>query len=104
MKKTYFSSLIVVSISTILSLPNACQQDIIELISKTMEIYVDGRLVKSLRTEDRVKDLDAIFQISGRYKMMLKFLKHTFAITFKEFLDYMIKKRGIDTSPKRPRP
>lgn len=38
-------------------------------ICKTMEVYVDDMLVKSFKTTDHVKHLDAAFQILRRYKM-----------------------------------
>lgn len=35
----------------------------VELIGKTMEIYVDDILVKRLKLEDHTKHLDEVFQI-----------------------------------------
>lgn len=40
-----------------------------DLIGKTMEVYVNDTLVKSLKVEDLVKRLDEAFQILQRYRM-----------------------------------
>lgn len=46
-----------------------------DLIGKTIEVYVDDILVKSLKTLDHLKHFDATFQILRRYKMRLNPLK-----------------------------
>lgn len=42
-----------------------------DLIGKTIKIYVDDMIVKSLKTKDRIKHLDEAFRILRRYRMRL---------------------------------
>lgn len=59
------------------------------LIGKIIELYIDDNLVKSIKTKDRVKSLDAIFKIL-RYRMRLNLIKYAFDIVSKKFLGYMV--------------
>lgn len=40
-----------------------------DFIGKTMEVYKDNTLVKSLRVADHVKHLENTFQILGKHRM-----------------------------------
>ena len=42
-----------------------------EQIGKTIEVYVDDMLVKSLKIEEHIRDLKETFNILRRYKMKL---------------------------------
>lgn len=42
-----------------------------DLIGKTIEVYIDNMLVKSLKMKDHVKHLDEAFRTLKRYKKRL---------------------------------
>lgn len=54
---------------------------LIDLIGKTMEVYIDDILVKSLKIKDHIKPSWATFYILRRYRIRINFLK---------FLGYMV--------------
>ncbi|XP_022895221.1 uncharacterized protein LOC111409401 [Olea europaea var. sylvestris] len=54
-----------------------------DLIGKTMEVYVDNMLVKSLEAENHVAHLNNTFQILRRYRMRLNPLKCAFGAAIK---------------------
>ncbi|XP_022876923.1 uncharacterized protein LOC111395145 [Olea europaea var. sylvestris] len=56
------------------------------LIGKTMEVYVDDMLVKSLEAENHIVHLNNTFQILRRYRMRLNPLKCAFAVASGKFL------------------
>ncbi|KAL5537530.1 hypothetical protein UlMin_042831 [Ulmus minor] len=58
-------------------------------IGKTMEVYVDDMLVKSLKTEEHIQNLKETFEILRRYKMKLN----------PKFLGFMVNHRGIEANP-----
>ena len=73
----------------------------IELISNTMEVYVDNMLVKSLRKEDDVLDLREMFALPRRYKMKLNLAKCAFRVGSGKFLGFMVNNRGIEANPSK---
>ncbi|KAL5563407.1 hypothetical protein UlMin_033154 [Ulmus minor] len=58
-------------------------------IGKTMEIYVDDMLVKSLKTEEHIQNLRETFEILRRYKMKLNPSKCAFGVSSGKFLGFM---------------
>ena len=50
-------------------------------IGKTMEVYVDDILVKSMKTEEHIRNLKETFNILRRYKMKLNPTKCVFAVS-----------------------
>lgn len=67
-------------------------------LGKTMEVYIDDMLVKSLQAEEHVRHLRA-FGSLNKHGMKLIPTKCTFAVTSGEFLGYIIMKRGIEANP-----
>ncbi|XP_022848768.1 uncharacterized protein LOC111371087 [Olea europaea var. sylvestris] len=67
----------------------------VDLIGKTMEVYVDNMLVKSLKADDHVMHLNDTFRTVKRYRMKLNPLKCAFSVAFGKFLGYMVNQRGI---------
>ncbi|KAG7567917.1 Reverse transcriptase domain [Arabidopsis thaliana x Arabidopsis arenosa] len=67
-------------------------------LGKTMEVYIDDMLVKSLRKEDHIKHLEECFEILNQYQMKLNPAKCTFGVPFGEFLGYIVTKRGIEAN------
>ena len=72
-------------------------------IGKTMEVYVDDMLVKSLKARDHVRDLREMFTILRRYKMKLNPNKCAFGVESGKFLGYMVSHRGIEANPEKIR-
>ncbi|KAL5562544.1 hypothetical protein UlMin_032291 [Ulmus minor] len=68
-------------------------------IGKTMEVYVDDMLVKSLKTEEHIQNLKETFKILRRYKMKLNPSKCAFGVSSGKFLGFMVNHRGIEANP-----
>lgn len=66
-----------------------------------MEVYVDDMLVKSLRTEEHLEDLEETLSTLRRYQMKLNLIKCTFIVSVEKFLGLMISHRGIEANPKK---
>ena len=60
------------------------------LIEKTMEVYMDDMLVKSLYKEDYVTDLREMFALLQKYNMKLNPAKCAFGIGSGKFLKFMV--------------
>ena len=69
------------------------------LIGKTMEVYVDDMLVKSLDKADHLKHLEEAFEVLRTHKMMLNPAKCAFGVGSGKFLGLMVSKRGIEANP-----
>ncbi|KAL5578569.1 hypothetical protein UlMin_020268 [Ulmus minor] len=68
-------------------------------IGKTMEVYVDDMLVKSLKMEEHIQNLKETFEILRRYKMKLNPSKCAFGVSSGKFLGFMVNHRGIEANP-----
>ncbi|KAJ0548844.1 putative nucleotidyltransferase, Ribonuclease H [Helianthus annuus] len=68
-------------------------------IGQTMEVYIDDMVVKSIKAEDHLRDLEEAFDILDRYNMKLNPSKCHFGVKAGKFLGYMVTKRGIEASP-----
>ncbi|XP_074383300.1 uncharacterized protein LOC141724898 [Apium graveolens] len=69
------------------------------LIRKTMEVYVDDKLVKSLSRADHISHLREAFEVLSHHKMMLNIAKCDFGVGSRNFLGHMVSKRGIVANP-----
>ena len=69
------------------------------LIGKTMEVYVDDMLVKSLDKADHFAHLSEAFEVLRYHKMMLNPAKCAFGVGSGKFLGMMVSKRGIEANP-----
>lgn len=65
------------------------------LIGETMEVYVDGMLVKSLKATNHVEYLKAAFEVLRMYRMKLNSLKCAFGIALRKLLGYMVNQQVI---------
>ena len=72
-----------------------------DLIGKTMEVYVDDMLVKSLLATNHVDNLREMFLILRRYKMKLNPNKCVFGVESGKFLGYIVSRRGIEANPEK---
>ncbi|XP_056854536.1 uncharacterized protein LOC130503993 [Raphanus sativus] len=70
-------------------------------LGKTMEVYIDDMLVKSLRADDHLAHLKECFTILNKYGMKLNPAKCTFGVSSGEFLGYIVTQRGIEANPKQ---
>ncbi|KAL8090177.1 hypothetical protein AgCh_039589 [Apium graveolens] len=70
-----------------------------DLIGKTMEVYVDDMLVKSLVKTDHITHLREAFEVLRHHKMMLNPTKCAFGVGSGKFLGLMVSKRGIEANP-----
>ncbi|XP_024004949.1 uncharacterized protein LOC112082088 [Eutrema salsugineum] len=70
-------------------------------LGRTMEVYIDDMLVKSLVASDHVGHLRTCFDILDQYGMKLNPTKCTFGVTSGEFLGYIVTQRGIEANPKQ---
>ncbi|GFS34945.1 hypothetical protein Acr_00g0036910 [Actinidia rufa] len=70
-----------------------------EQIGKTMEVYIDDMLVKSLRSSDHIAHLEETFSILRRHRMMLNPSKCIFGVSSGKFLGFLVTKQGIEVNP-----
>ncbi|KAL5563381.1 hypothetical protein UlMin_033128 [Ulmus minor] len=68
-------------------------------IGKTMEVYVDDMLVKSLKVDEHIDNLRESFEVLREYKMKLNPAKCAFGVTSGKFLGFMVNHRGIEANP-----
>ena len=71
------------------------------LINKTMEVYIDDMLVKSLKKEDHVTDLQEMFALLQKYNVKINPTKCTFGVGSGKFLGFMVNNRGIKANPSK---
>ncbi|KAL0715986.1 hypothetical protein Bca4012_065308 [Brassica carinata] len=72
-----------------------------EQLGKTMEVYIDDMLVKSLDEHDHVTHLEECFARLNQHNMKLNPAKCRFAVASGEFLGYLVTYRGIEANPKQ---
>ena len=61
-----------------------------DLIGRTMEMYADDMLVKSLKKAALVSDLREMFALLRKYYMKLNPAKCAFGVGFGKFLGFMV--------------
>ena len=64
-------------------------------IGRNVQVYVDDILVKSLREDDHLSDLQKTFDTLRVYNMKLNPNKCVFGVTAGKFLGFMLSQRGI---------
>ncbi|XP_013601258.1 PREDICTED: uncharacterized protein LOC106308666 [Brassica oleracea var. oleracea] len=72
-----------------------------EQLSKTMEVYINDMLVKSLDEHDHVSHLEKCFARLNTHNMKLNPAKCRFAVASGEFLGYLVTCHGIEANPKQ---
>ena len=68
-----------------------------------MQVYVDNMLVKSVREDDHLSDLQETFDTLRTYNMKLNSSKCAFGVTVGKFLGFMVSQRGIEINPEKIR-
>ena len=61
-----------------------------EFLGKTMEVYIDDMLVKSVLAEDYIRHLEQSFQALRKYRMRSNPSKCAFGVESGEFLGFMV--------------
>ncbi|XP_057770645.1 uncharacterized protein LOC130990428 [Salvia miltiorrhiza] len=69
-----------------------------EQLSKNISVYVDDMLVRSVRAEDHVSDLEEVFTVIRNHRLMLNPAKCTFGVTTGKFLGYKVTPAGIEVN------
>ncbi|GKV27534.1 hypothetical protein SLEP1_g36698 [Rubroshorea leprosula] len=72
-------------------------------IGKNLEVYVDDIVIKSLKAEDHLADLDETFNNLRKNRMRLNPSKCIFGVESRKFLGFMVSRRGIEVNPKKIR-
>ncbi|GFY90929.1 hypothetical protein Acr_07g0011250 [Actinidia rufa] len=70
-----------------------------EQIGKTMEVYIDDMLIKSLKVANHIAHVEEAFSVLQKHKMMLNPSKCIFGVSSKKFLGFLVTKRGIEANP-----
>ena len=69
------------------------------MIGKTMEVYIDNMLVKSLKVVDHITHLEKAFGILKKHWMMLNPSQCIFGNSSGKFLSFLVIKWGIEANP-----
>uniref|UniRef100_A0A2N9HX24 Integrase catalytic domain-containing protein n=1 Tax=Fagus sylvatica TaxID=28930 RepID=A0A2N9HX24_FAGSY len=69
------------------------------MIGRTVEVYIDNMLVKSLQEEDHLADLQQVFDILRKDNLCLNASKCTFGVASGKFLGHVVSRRGIEANP-----
>ncbi|GKV42001.1 hypothetical protein SLEP1_g49463 [Rubroshorea leprosula] len=72
-------------------------------IGKNLEVYVDDIVVKSLKAEDLLDDLDETFNNLRKNRMRLNPAKCIFGVESGKFLGFMVSRRRIEVNPEKIR-
>ena len=72
-------------------------------IGRNVEVYVDNMLVKSLRKDNNLGDLQETFNTLREYNMKLNPNKCVFRVIVGKFLGFMVSQWGIKVNPEKIR-
>ena len=72
-----------------------------EMLTQTMEVYIDDMLVKSLRADQHIAHLEQSFEVLKKYNMKLNPTKCSFGVSSGKFLGYLVTQRGIEINPEQ---
>ncbi|KAL5777700.1 hypothetical protein ACOSP7_010626 [Xanthoceras sorbifolium] len=70
-------------------------------IGRTMEVYVDDMLTKSLTAEEHADNLREMFEVLWQYEMKLNPEKCVFDVSSGKFLGFLVHQRGIEANPEK---
>ena len=68
-------------------------------LGKTVEVYIDDMVVKSIKSMDHMEDLRQVFSILRRHNLKLNASKCAFGVGSGKFLGFMVTQRGIEVNP-----
>ena len=72
-------------------------------LGRNVQVYVDDMLVKSVRENDHLSDLQETFNTLQSYNMKLNPSKCVFGVTAEKFLGFMVSQRGIEVNLEKVR-
>ena len=72
-------------------------------LGRNAQVYVDDMLVKSVRENDHLSDLQETFNTLRSYNMKLNPSKCVFGVTAGKFLGFMVSQRGIEVNLEKVR-
>jgi hypothetical protein len=67
-----------------------------EMLHTIMEDYMDDILVKSIKREDNLTNLEKVFDRLEQYNLRLNQKNCVFRVTFGKLLGYIVSRRGIE--------
>ena len=70
-------------------------------LGRNIQVYVDDMLMKSVRENDHLNDLQETFNTLRSYNMKLNPSKCVFGVTAEKFLGFMVSQRGIEVNPEK---
>ena len=70
-----------------------------EMISKTVEVYINDMMVKTKENGGHAHDLEGVFHILRLHKLCLNAKKYAFGVGSGKFLGYTITACGIEVNP-----
>jgi hypothetical protein len=70
-----------------------------EQLGKTVEVYIDDMVIKSIFAENHLGDMRAIFNILRWHHLKLNASKCAFGVGSGKFLRFMVTQRGIEANP-----
>uniref|UniRef100_A0A2N9IUZ7 Uncharacterized protein n=1 Tax=Fagus sylvatica TaxID=28930 RepID=A0A2N9IUZ7_FAGSY len=70
-----------------------------ELLGRTVEVYIDDMVVKSVKGKDHIEDLERVFGILRRHNLKLNASKCAFGVGSGKFLGFLVTQRGIEANP-----
>ena len=70
-------------------------------IRRNVQVYVDDILVKSLRKNNHLDDLQETFDTLRSYNMKLNPSKCVFGVIVRKFLGFMVSQRGIEVNSEK---
>jgi diadenosine tetraphosphatase ApaH/serine/threonine PP2A family protein phosphatase len=68
-------------------------------MEKTVEVYIDDMVVKSVLARDHLSDLRAIFNTLRQHRLKLNASKCAFGVGSGKFLGFIMTQRGIEANP-----
>ena len=72
-------------------------------LGRNVQVYVDDMLVKSVRENDHLSDLQETFNTLRSYNMKLNPSKCVFRMTAGKFLGFMVSQRAIEVNSEKVR-
>ena len=72
-------------------------------IGRSVQVYMDDMLVKSLRENNHLDNLQETFDTLRSYNMKLNPSKCVFEVTARKFSGFMVSQRGIEVNPEKVR-
>ena len=67
-------------------------------LGKTVEVYIDDMVVKSIYAEDHLKDLRAVLNVLRKHRLKLNASKCAFGVGSRKFLGFMVTQRDIEAN------